>query len=693
MTKTVRVIRRAVVAIAFSAVAVHAQDRFKTMPGYERYQTVPSQIASSFKSGALNVVWVDSGKAFEFTRDNQLYRFDIATRKAGPIEKSTAANGERGGRRAGGSAGRGRQVSWTTSPNGQFKAYYKDRNLWISDTSGANPMQITTDGSEKARVKNGTASWVYGEELSQTTAMWWSPSSGKIAYYRFDESKVPDYYLVVDQAKLQSRMYVEPYPKVGVDNPVVELFVYDVNSKASTKIDIRDGKPFENDVVGYYTYGIEWAPDGSELIIHRTNRLQNVMELAACHPGTGKCRVIVREEWLPSWTENLPTFRFLDDDKRFIWESERNGFKNLYLYDLTGKLHATLTNHPFEVASIVRVDEKAGVLYYMARDGENHMKLQLHRVGLDGKNHRRLTDPSLNHTVSLSPDGKHFVDVVQTHDKPPVTRLVDMDGRVISELATSDLSKFDAMGAKRVEMFTFKAADDTTTLHGLLHFPSNFDPSKKYPVLLSVYGGPATNGASERFTMPSRLTELGFLYVTLDARSADGRGKRFLDAIYRKLGVTEIDDMAAGIKSLRNRPYVDGTRVGIFGTSYGGYASLMALVRYPDVFAAAAAMSPVSDWRNYDTIYTERYMGLPTDNKAGYDAGSPMTYVKNMKGRLMLFFGTADDNVHPSNSMQVIESLQRLGKSFDLQLGPDMGHAGMDPGRMMEFFIDNLVTR
>src|SRR5690606_19260040 len=269
------------------------------------------------------------------------------------------------------------------------------------------------------------------------------------------------------------------------------------------------------------------------LLFNRTNRRQNIMEFTACAPGTGACRVIVREEWPASWTDNSPTIQWLEDGKRFIWESERTGFQNYYLYDISGKLLATLTNHPFEVAGIVRVDEKAKQLWYYARSGDNYMKLQLHRVGLDGKNDRRLTDPAFLHTVTIAPDGKHIIDVAQTHDTPPVTRLLDQNGRVLATLAESDDSEARALGVRPVELFTYTSADGETELHGMLHFPSNFDPNRKYPVLFSVYGGPATNGASERYTTPNPMTEYGFLVVTLDTRSAAGRGKKFLDAIYQ----------------------------------------------------------------------------------------------------------------------------------------------------------------
>jgi dipeptidyl-peptidase-4 len=525
--------------------------------------------------------------------------------------------------------------------------------------------------------------------------MWWSPDGKRLAYYRFDESKVPDYYIAVDQTRIQDTLDVEAYPKPGVPNPVVDVFVYDVDTKKTTRVDVRDGKPFENATVGYYVYAVDWSPDSKELYFLRTNRRQNTLEMAACAPASGACRVVVHEEWLTGWldTDPAPQVTWLKDGNRFIWESDRTGFKNYYLYDFkNAKLLNQLSRLNAEVSGIVRLDEPANALYYMGRDGENYMKFQLHRVKLDGTGDVRLTDPAFTHTISLAPDGKHFVDVAEKHDEAPVTRLLDATGTVVAELAKTDLTKFNALGLKKVEMYEYKTSDGQATLHGTIHFPSNFDPAKKYPVLVSVYGGPGVgNSTSERFTVPSATTEYGFIVLNVEARTNPGMGRKYLDAVYLKLGQTEIDDMADGVKALWNRPYIDKNRVGIFGTSYGGYTSVMEILRHPDVFAAASSSSPPTDWRNYDTIYTERYMWIPQENAAGYDKGSAINYVNNLRGRLMLYFGTADNNVHPSNMMQLISALQKAGKSFEVQLGPDQGHSGLNGQRMMEFFIENLV--
>jgi dipeptidyl-peptidase-4 len=687
----------AVVALVVVSVAMvgtaEAQDRLKSMPGYSRFQEKSREIPGSVKMGTLSVNWVNSGKAFEYRKDGKTFRYDLATKKAEEAKPGAnaeePARGRRGGRMGG--PGRGQQFASGPSPDGMLKATYRDRNLFISDSNGANEVAVTTDGNEKDRIKNGKASWVYGEELNQSTAFWWSPDSKKLAYYRFDEGKVNDYYLQLNQSKVQDTLAVEPYPKAGSPNPVADIFIYDLNSKKTTRLDVRDGKPFTDESIGHYVYNISWSPDGKSLLFHRTNRHQNILELVASDPETGACRVIVHDEWPASWVENNPEMRFLKDGQRFLWATSRNGWKNYDLYNLEGKQLAVVTNHEFDAERIARLDEEAGILDYMAHDGDNPMKLQLHRVNLDGTNNQRLTDPAFHHTVDINPDGSAFVDVAQTHDIPPSTRLVDASGKVVETLMDSDLSKFESLDFKRVELIKYMAADGKTELYGLLNKPSNFDPNKKYPLLVSVYAGPETNGARETFQTPSPLTEFGFLVATLDSRSAAGRGKKFLDAIYLKLGVTEIDDQAAGVKSLRDRSYVDSERVGIFGTSYGGYASILCLLRHPDVFQAACASSPVTDYRHYDTIYTERYLRTPQENKQGYDAGSAVALADKLKGRLMLYYGTADDNVHPSNTLQLVKAFQQAGKSFDLQVGPDAGHSSISRDRMMEFFIENLV--
>ena len=617
---------------------------------------------------------------------------------------------------------RGRQEDCVVSPDGMLKAFYRDRNVWLARFDGSLERALSTDGSDRTRLKYGTASWVYGEELGQTTAIWWSPDSRRVAFYRFDESQVRDFYVQMGQTEIQDSVDVEAYPKAGAGNPIADVLVYDLASGKTTKIDVRDGHAFDDAVVGHYVYGVQWTRDGTELLIERANRRQQVIELAACAPTTGKCRVVLKEEWTSGWLEagidrRVSPFlapQWLADGRRFIWESERNGWKNYYLYDLSGRLIAPITSHTtFEVTAIVKLDEPHNALFYTARDGDNYLKLQLHRVGLDGSNDVRLTDPAFTHSgfgscalprdfdgdhpgtsCGISPDNRYFVDVYETHDAPPAAQLVEVASRAaVAQLAKSDLTRYDQAGFKRAELFSYLAADGRTRLFGQISFPSNFDPGRKYPVLVSVYGGPILQNLlpSETFARPSAQAEFGFLVVLVSYRGAPGLGKRAADSLYLHLGVTEMDDMAEGLEALSSRPYVDRARIGIYGTSYGGYTAVTLLLRHPEVVSVASASSPVTAWYHYDTIYTERYMWTPEENRPGYEAGSDVALARNLRGRLLLYYGTADNNVHQNNTVQLIQALQEAGKSFELQIGPDLPHSSVNGDRMMEFFIENLV--
>ncbi|TJY33365.1 S9 family peptidase [Pontimicrobium aquaticum] len=666
-----------------------AQSKLKKMPGYEQYQKVAPHIRSSVEYGSLFVTWSEDGNSFTYNQDGKQYKYDVKKKKATEIGDAKPSPRRRFGNRP----ARGRQYASAESPNKQFKAFTKDRNMYISNPDGSNVMPITTEGNDDNQIKFGIATWVYGEELGQNTAMWWSPDSKKVAFYRFDEKEAKKYYVIYNQTKIQDSVEIEAYPKVGAKNLPVDLMVYDLDTKKTTTFDLRDGKPYEDGPIGTYIYNIDWSPDGTELLYHSTNRKQDIMEYKAANPVTGKSRVVVREEWPASFTRNSPEMRFLEDGKRFIWASERSGFNNYYLYNIDGTLINPITSHDFEVSRIIDIDEDKGYLYYYARSGDNHMKIQLHRVKLDGSQNTRLTDPSYNHSVTMSPNGKYFVDVAQTHNTPPFTNLVNSKGKVIDKLAKSDMTKFNELGLKKVEAFTFTSADGETELHGMLHFPSNFDPNKKYPSILAIYGGPSTNGFRENFTLPNAMTEYGFLVVNLDGRNVGGRGKKMLDKLYGNLGIVEMDDFAEGIKSLHNRPYFNKDKVGVVGTSYGGTTAATSLLRFPEVYHAAVANSAVTDWRNYDNVYTERYMNLLENNLEGYEASSLMNYAENLEGELMIFYGTNDNNVHPANSLQLIQALQKAGKSFEVQVGPDQGHTRMNIERMMEFFIEHLVIR
>lgn len=673
-----------------SCIGFVAQDRLRQNPLYEKYTKMRVEYGSAIKRNDLTgIVWDPNGKFVFYRLNGTGLRFEFDKKSAQPGEAPVVPPTTNNGTRFSGSPDRGRQFTEATSPNGKWKAVYKDRNLFLIDTANNNTKSITTDGNALTRIKNGNASWVYGEELGVREAFWFSPDSKTIAYYRFDESKVKDYFLTPNSVPIQNELDVEAYPKAGSPNPAVDLYLFDIEKSTTQKIDVRNGRQFDEEI-GHYVYSVRWSPSGEELFFNRTNRKQNEMEFCAADKTTGSVRVVIRESWPNSWVENSPEIRYLSDNNRFIWVSERTGFRNYYLYDVSGKLIATLTNNKSDCVQISRVTKDEKTLFYTCRDGDNPYLIQLHRVGMDGKGDAKLTDVSLAHTVNVSPDGKWFVDTAENHLTPPRVSLKNQKGELIAQLSEADVSKFKSLGLQSVELIAFPAADGKTTLYGLFHKPIDFNPYKKYPLLVDVYGGPESGTVSERFSTPNSLTEMGFLIAEFDGRGTNGRGKAFKDEVYQKLGIVEIDDQAAGVEYLKKRPYVDGNRVGIFGTSYGGYASAMAILRHPKTFTAAVACSSVTDWRNYDTIYTERYMWTPQENKAGYDAGSCMTYAGSLTGRLLLYYGTADNNVHPSNTFQLVRALQRSGKSYDMQIGPDQGHSGVNMDTLLQYFAETF---
>lgn len=678
-------------ALIATAAPALAQSKLQTMPGYEQWAKMAPQIPAAVKLGSINAEWAPDSKSFEYMFDSKRWRFDLATRKGiemtdAPRVETATAHTPTGTLLA---RGRGREAD-VTSPDGTLRAISRDYNIWIAPTAGGPEKQVTTDGSQAARIRNGVGSYIYLEEFNVSQPVWWSPDGKKLAFMRYDETQVDDYYLQLDQTKMFSTMLTQAYPYPGKTNPVADLMVYDVATGATTKMDVREGKPFANDVVGHYAWAAQWTKDGGEVLIRRADRLQKNLDVAACSVTTGACRSVVRESRPGSWASATAP-RFLDDGKRFIWTSERNDFRNFYLYDLSGKQLVQLTQHKFDVVDIVHIDEPAGWLWYTARSGDNHMLVQLHRVKLNGRNDTLLTDRAFTHRVDVSPDGKYFVDVEQTHDKPPVSRLRDFNGQLVADITSTNLAMFEALDLKKTELFTYTSADGKTQLHGQLQFPSNFDPAKRYPMLVFVYGGPASNGLTEAFVNANPLAEFGFLMLKLDARTNTGRGRKVLDTTYQQLGIFEIDDFAAGIRSLWSRPYVDRERVGMYGTSYGGTASAATLLRHPDAVQAASASSSVTDWRLYDTAYVERHMGLPAESVATYDQASLLLMADALKGDLMLYYGTSDDNVHPNNTMQLIQALQNANKSFEVQVGPDKGHTGIPQQRMMEFFIERLI--
>jgi dipeptidyl-peptidase-4 len=556
------------------------------------------------------------------------------------------------------------------SPDFTKYAYSKDYDIWIYDLATKKEEPLTTGGSEE--LMNGKTDWVYPEELDQREAFWWSPDGQKIAYLQFDEHAVYNFPIIHQltpdrKPAFDTTLELERYPNSGEPNPTVKLFVIDLTAKKPVEIKTESGP----DV---YITRVVWRQDNSELFFQRLNRLQNRLELKAANPASGDVRTVLVDE--EECFINLhDDFRQLSDNVRFIWSSERTGWKHLYLYDYSGKLVSTLTKGDWEASAISIIDEKNHWVYFTIAD---NIGLDTHfgRVKLDGTKLTRLTVEPGTHRVSIDPAGVYYVDNLSSLTLPPVVKVYQADGKLIRQVAATNTDKVKELGLQEPELVKVKAADGQTDVYGILFRPADFDPAKKYPLYVQVYGGPSHRNSNSYQTAgpKAQVAQLGYVVWELDGRGTTRAGKKFLTETYLKFGQVDVDDQAAAVKQLRERPYIDGTRVGITGGSYGGYMTCMSLLRYPDVYAVGVAASSVTDWHDYDTIYTERYMRLPETNKEGYEKGSALSYAKDLKGKLLLVHGTIDNNVHPGNTIHLVDALQKEGKNFDMMYYPENRH-------------------
>ena len=666
----------------------------KDLPGYERVQQVQSMMGEiSGRVSASNLKWaVDEGKLFFTTnRKRRQVVLENGTLGEAADEPKSSANQDRPARRGMRNPGRARQRTTILTEDGKWRARYKDFNVWIEPVSddaqssdGSDEMiQVTTDGTEKVRY--GTACWVYGEELFQQDAMWWSPDGKKLAFYKIDESHMKTYFLTTRNTRLYTDLHKEQYPTAGQDNPHVDLLIYDRESGETISVKV-DGPEDQ------YIYGIRFSPDGNELLFHRTNRWQNELDVMAADIQSGSVRKVVSEKQ-DTWQNNSPEMRFLEGGQTFVWETERNGYKHYELRSMRGeRLNALSEVAAYPCQSIVKIDQDQNWFYYTAYSGENPLNLHLHRARLDGSEHRRLTSKPMHHSrFDISPDHEYFVAQYESLETPPAIGLFDMTGQERAVLARGDRAPAEKAGFDPPELFSFTASDGATKIFGTLHKPRNFDPQKKYPLLVNVYGGPQSRSVNNRYAPANPYCELGFLVARIANRGETGRGKAFESANYLNLGGVDIQDQADGVRFLAQREYVDGKRVGITGHSYGGYMSALAVLKFPEVFHVAVAGAPVTDWKNYDTIYTERYMRTPQENKEGYSDGSCMTYAKNLKGKLFLLHGLVDDNVHPSNTWQLVDALQKAGKRFDLMVYPNNAHGFGYNDLKWEYFVRHLT--
>ena len=586
------------------------------------------------------------------------------------------------------------KISWDgpspeLSPDWRKIAYTKSCDLYMTDISTKQEKRLTTGGSDELR--NGQPDWIYPEELFQNQTFWWSPDSRKLAFLRFDEKNVIKY-PILHQLKPAADLEEQFYPKAGGPNPIVTMHIVSIDSKKIVDADVGPSKD-------QYIISGKWLPDGSALSFQRLNRRQDKLELLFADPETGVAKVVLTDHDPYYFNINFD-LTFLEN-KTFIWTSERSGWNEIYLYDWNGNLIKQLTDEQLPVKSIAAVDEHSGWVYFT---GYTNYGLDTHlfRVRMNGEDFTELTREQGVHRIKISPFGKYFFDTFSSLNTPLKTIFRRGDGSVINTVSTADASKLESLKLIPPELVKFKAADQKTDLFGIVFKPADFDSTKKYPLFVYVYGGPWAKLVHNTFQTSGyfqSFAQLGYIVFVMDNRGTTQRGKAFETATYLKCGQVDLDDQAAGVKYLTKRPYIDGKRVGITGSSYGGYMTCMALLKKPDVYQVGVAVSSVTDWKNYDTIYTERYMQRPEDNPEGYKLGSALNYAGNLKGKLLLVHGTIDNNVHQSNTVQLIEKLIEAGKEFDLMFYPEQRHgiggvSGMHLQKLrLEYFNKYLKNR
>jgi dipeptidyl-peptidase 4 len=575
------------------------------------------------------------------------------------------------------------------SPNAEFVSFIRDHNLFAVNVRDGKEHALTIGGTRELR--KGELDWIYPEELELTTAYWWAPDSSAVAYLEMDERNVNKYPLV-DFASYTGETDEEQYPVAGGLNPVVHVYVVPASGGDAVRMDTGENTDI-------YLPRVKWLRDSRHLAIQRLNRAQTQLELLDADVATGKTRVLLTEKD-PYWVNVGKELYFFKDGKRFLWSSERTGYRHLYLYDLDGKQLGQITKGEWEVTALNAVDDQRGEVYFTATEN-SPMERQVYSVRLDGTGFRQITKKAGTHAAIFSPDAQAFVDTFSDSATPPQQELLNADGARIASIDKNKDPLFADYHFSPMEFVKVKAHDGTE-LNAYLIKPENFDPSKKYPVLVYVYGGPEAQVVLDSWGWTTYLwhemmAEKGFVIFALDNRGSAGRGHVFEEPIYHHFGKIELSDQRDGVEWLKSQPWVDGNRIGIWGWSYGGHMTLHAMFEAGDLFKAGFAGGPVTDWHFYDTIYTERYMGQPEEYEKNYEESSPITYAGQLQGKLLIAHGTGDDNVHFANTLSLLNTLIEDGKYVQVMPFPGRGHGVSDAAarivlmkRVTEFFVQNL---
>jgi dipeptidyl-peptidase-4 len=707
----------AVVLIALSASGAAAQQK---QPLSSVEEALVTQSLLSGRPGPVSVNWIDQGARFSYTvanpqtREEEIRRYDPATLKEDPLFQArdlTLPGSNQPLRYESFQwAKDSRHLVFQTdfkpiyrnsgiadyyvytlsdktlklaakdartaelSPDGKTLGLERGGDLYVYDMDGGQEKRLTTGGGDSIFV--GVFDWVYEEEFGQTQAWRWSPDSRKIAFWKTDERGVPPVELT-DYSGRHPQFERIAYPKVGDHNPQVQIGVVDAATGQTRMLDL--GEPGE-----YLVPRIYWTAARDTLAVMTMNRAQNQLRVQLVDVNTGARRLLFEETSPKGWIDVFDFFAGIQDYLYFpegtreaLWISDRDGWNQIYRYDYSGKLLNQVTQGPFAVTRVEGIDPKARTIYYVSTE-VSPLERHLFSIGFDGKGKKRLTQAKGTHSINLSPNGKYYIDSWSSRTQPKQVELWSTDGKKLTTLEDNAATTrwLATHEYSTPELFRFTTTDGQA-LDGSMIKPPDFDPAKKYPVLLSIYGGPGSQQVYDQFDNDGwyqYLAQHGTIVVQLNNRGSGNYGRDFMEVVYLHLGEYESRDFAESARYVGSLPYVDKERIGIQGTSYGGYMSVYTMLRYPDVFALGIANSPVTDWRLYDTIYTERYMGLLDANQAGYEGSSAIPLAGKLRGHLLLIHSAMDENVHPQNTMQLLTALASAGKDAEFRFYPPGQH-------------------
>ena len=558
----------------------------------------------------------------------------------------------------------------TFNPAADKVAFVHKNNLYYKDLTDGKTVQITNDGLQN-NIINGSTDWVYEEEFSFAKAFYWSPDGEKIAFIRFDESEVKEFTMIKYNDGLYPDYVTFKYPKVGEKNSDVSAHVYYLKEKDIHKLDIED----EKDI---YIPRIKWTADEDKIVVYKMNRHQNDLKLYLVDTKKHRSKLLLHEtnKYYIDITDDLT---FLKDKKHFIWTSEKDGYNHIYLYDMKGKEKRALTSGKYDVTGFYGVDENNGKVYYRAAE-VSPLQKHVYSVDLDGRAKKMITNNSGTNSAQWSSTFDYFVNTYSNINQAPTYKVFDRNGKLIRVIEENkNIATLQReYGVSPVEFFTFTTSENVE-LNGWMIKPKDFDATNQYPVFMTQYSGPGSQQVTDgwkgnNYWWYQQIAQNGYIVVCVDPRGTGGRGEEFKKMTYLQLGKYETIDQIEAARYLGGLPYTDASRIGIYGWSYGGYMSSLCILKGNDVFKSAIAVAPVTSWKWYDTVYTERFMRTLEENESGYKDNSPVYFADRLKGNYLLVHGIADDNVHFQNTTEMTNALIRANKQFDTYVYPNRNH-------------------